>query len=58
MGNNWNKIKKMGKNGEKKSIIATVTVKDDGGTSVAYTTEDDTAATNKFATYMAKGSEK
>ena len=52
------KSKKWGKNGEKKSIIATVTVKDDGGTSVAYTTEDDTAATNKFATYMAKGSEK
>ena len=52
------KSKKWGKNGEKKNIIATVTVKDDGGTSVAYTTEDDTAATNKFATYMAKGSEK
>lgn len=51
------KSKKWGKEGANKSITATVTVKPDGGTSVAYTTEDDAATTNKFAKYMANGTE-
>lgn len=51
------KSKKWGKDGGKTSIKATVTVGADGGTSVAYTTGDDTTATNKFANYMAKGTE-
>lgn len=52
------KSKKWSPDGGKADIIATVTVKPDGGTSVAYTTsKDDTADTNKFAKYMANGSE-
>ncbi len=38
----------------KRVIIATVTVNRDGGTSVAYTTEDDTAATNKCCNLYGK----
>ena len=51
------KSKKWGKDGGRASIIAVITVNPDGGTSVAYTTSDDSenTDTNKFATYMQKG---
>ena len=51
------KSKKWSKTGGKANVIATVTVKADGGTSVAYKTGDDDSENNKFAKYMAKGTE-
>ena len=56
---NWSKTtlksQKWGTKGVKDSIIATVTVGKDGGTSVAYSNGDKTC--NKFNTYMTTGSE-
>lgn len=58
---NWKttvtKSKKWGANGKSVSIIAKVTVNEDGGTSVTYTTSADTTntTTNKFAVYMTNG---
>ena len=51
------KSKKWGKEGVSTSIIGTITVGEDGGTSVKYTTGDDTGDTNKFANYMSNGAE-
>lgn len=52
------KSKKWGKSGVATSIVGTITVAEDGGTSVEYTTGDDTSKdTNKFAKYMINGSE-
>ncbi len=52
------KSKKWGKSGVATSIIATITVAEDGGSSVEYTTGDDTTKdTNKFAKYMINGTE-
>lgn len=51
------KSQKWGKNGEEKSIIATVTVGKDGGTTAKYTTEDNDQPKNKFENYMTKGTE-
>lgn len=48
------KSKKWGTNGAETNITATVTVNEEGGTSVAYTAAD---GSTKFADYMAKGSE-
>ena len=48
------KSKKWGTDGAATSITATVTVNEDGGTSVAYTAADNST---KFANYMAKGTE-
>ena len=58
---NWKttgtKSKKWGANGSSVSIIANVTVNEDGGTSVTYTTSADptNTTTNKFAVYMTNG---
>lgn len=58
---NWDKTKtkskKWGANGASVSIIANVTVNEEGGTSVTYTTDADTTntTTNKFAVYMTNG---
>ena len=56
---NWKKTtmksKKWGKAGANQSIQAIVNVNEEGGTSVAYTTEDDKTETNKFAKYMTSG---
>ena len=56
---NWweNKLKskKWGSKGALDSIVATVKVAKDGGTSVKYTTGTDTTDGNKFATYMKTG---
>ena len=46
------KSKKWGKAGDAKNIIATIDVNKEGGTSVAYTTEDDDKGGNKFESYM------
>ena len=60
---NWQetkvKSKKWGKDGKTASIIATVTVAKDGGTSVAYKTSSTGQGdnTNKFKTYMETGTE-
>lgn len=53
------KSQKWGKNGDAQSIIATVTVSKDGGTTAKYTTGDTTKddANNKFENYMTKGTE-
>ena len=48
------KSKKWGTDGAETNIIATVTVNEEGGTSVAYTAAD---GSEKFKNYMAKGSE-
>ena len=48
------KSKKWGKDGAETNITATVTVNEEGGTSVVYSAADGSA---KFANYMAKGSE-
>lgn len=45
------------KNGESASIIAKVSVKEDGGTSVVYTVDGDESTTNPFAKYMATGTD-
>ena len=57
---NWTsttmKSKKWGKNGDNKSIQAIINVNEEGGTSVTYTTEDNSnTKTNKFAKYMTSG---
>lgn len=57
---NWKsttmKSKKWGKAGVNKSIQAIISVNEEGGTSVAYTTEDNSdTKTNKFAKYMTSG---
>ena len=56
---NWTKTtmksKKWGKKGANKSIQAIINVNEEGGTSVAYITEDDNSETNKFAKYMTSG---
>lgn len=56
---NWTKTtmksKKWGKNGRSQSIQAIINVNEEGGTSVAYITEDDNSETNKFAKYMTSG---
>ena len=56
---NWKetkeKSKKWGLSGANQSIRATVTVNEEGGTSVKYTTEDDESDSNKFAKYMTTG---
>ena len=49
------KSKKWGKNGRSQSIQAIINVNEEGGTSVAYITEDDNSETNKFAKYMTSG---
>lgn len=58
---NWRstttKSQKWGDKGAPASIIATVTVGKDGGTSVKYTTSDNTETGNKFENYMTKGTE-
>lgn len=51
------KSKKWGKGGVATSIIGTVTVGEDGGTSVKYTTGDNKEDSNKFANYMSNGAE-
>ena len=45
------------KNGESASIIAKVSVEEDGGTSVVYTVDGDESTTNPFAKYMATGTD-
>lgn len=45
------------KNGESASIIAKVSVKEDGGTSVVYNVDGDENTTNPFANYMANGTD-
>ena len=56
---NWRnttmKSKKWGLNGANQSIQAIVTVNEEGGTSVRYTTEDNTNPGNKFEKYMTTG---
>ena len=54
--NTKTKSQKWGKGGKVDSIIATVTVGKDGGTSVTYTNGN--GDSTKFADYMANGSEK
>lgn len=51
------KSKKWGADGAVASISATVTVAEDGGTSVKYFTGDAYAKNNKFEKYMLNGSE-
>jgi len=51
------KSKKWGADGAPANIAATVTVGEDGGTSVKYFTGDKYAADNKFEKYMTNGSE-
>ena len=51
------KSKKWGADGATASISATVTVAEDGGTSVKYFTGDKYAENNKFEKYMLNGSE-
>lgn len=51
------KSQKWGKNGDAQSIIATVTVSKDGGTTAKYTTGDNDQTGNKFENYMTKGTE-
>ena len=56
-GTTTTKSKKWGTNGSSVSIIANVRVNEDGGTSVTYTTSENTdnTTTNKFAVYMTNG---
>ena len=53
------KSQKWGKNGDAQSIIATVKVSKDGGTTAKYTTGDTAASdkNNKFENYMTTGTE-
>lgn len=51
------KSKKWGADGATASISATITVAEDGGTSVKYFTGDKYAENNKFEKYMLNGSE-
>ena len=51
------KSQKWGKGGKVDSIIATVKVGKDGGTSVTYTNGNVNGDSTKFADYMANGSE-
>lgn len=51
------KSKKWGADGAPANIAATVTVGEDGGTSVKYFTGDKYDADNKFEKYMTNGSE-